>query len=227
VVIDGFSQPGSQTNNPGTITSVQDTQETDLAVLMVQVDGAQIGGVGTIGLAIAAQNCTVDGLSLTGFTGAAIALQVPATIVAGVPGDTIWGNFLGVTQFNPHSFNPVVPTTNLYANGTGIVIASPNNVVGGASPSFRNVIEGNSGDGVILYGTQGTGNTLGSNFILDNGGDGVLVLSASNRIGQAVGQGPAGGGNVISGNRGHGVHVLGPSARGNTIADNEIGTQIG
>src|SRR5262249_54125152 len=107
------------------------------------------------------------------------------------------------------------------------VIASPNNVIGGASPTFRNVIEGNSGDGVILYGTQGTGNTLASNFILDNGGDGVLVLSASNRIGEAAGQGPAGGGDVISGNRAHGVHVLGPSALGNSIVNNEIGTQVG
>src|SRR5262249_43597951 len=154
-VIDGFSQPGSQTNSSGAIFSVQDTQETDVAVLTIQVDGAQIGGVGTIGLTIAAQNCTVDGLSLTGFSGAAIALEPPSTIVAGVPGDTIWGNFIGVTQFNPHGFNPVVASTNLNANGAGIVIASPNNVIGGASPSFRNVIEGNSGDGVILYGTQG------------------------------------------------------------------------
>ncbi len=227
VVIDGFSQPGSSTNTSAQVFSVQDTQETDVAVVTVQVDGSQIGGVGTIGLAIAAQDCTVDGLSLTGFTGAAIALQPPATIVAGVPGDTIWGNFIGVTQFNPHSFNPVAASTNIDANGTGIVIDSPNNVVGGSSPSFRNVIEGNTGDGVILYGTQGTGNSLGSNFILDNGGDGVLVLSASNRIGQAVGQGPSGGGNVISGNRGNGVHILGPSAQGNSIVSNEIGTQVG
>ena len=89
------------------------------------------------------------------------------------------------------------------------------------------MIQGNSGDGVILYGSQGTRNTLDTNFILDNGDDGVLVLSANNQIGQAIGLGPAGGGNVISGNAGDGVHILGPAARANAAPNNEIGTRIG
>ena len=53
------------------------------------------------------------------------------------------------------------------------------------------------------------------------------MLSANNQIGQAIGPGPAGAGNVISGNAGNGVHILGPAARGNVVANNEIGTQIG
>ena len=87
-------------------------------------------------------------------------------------------------------------------------------MIGGTSPVDHNLIQGNTGDGVIIYGTQGTGNTIATNFILDNGGDGVLVLSANNRIGQASGQGPAGDGNVISGNQGSGVHILDPAAKG-------------
>ena len=110
--------------------------------------------------------------------------------VSGALGDTIWGNFIGVSQFNPKTFNPVSSKT-ANANGVGILIDSPNNVIGGTTPQYRNVIQGNSGDGVILYGSQGTRNTLDTNFILDNGGDGVLVLSATNQIGQAIGQGPS------------------------------------
>ena len=49
------------------------------------------------------------------------------------------------------------------------------------------MIQGNRGDGVIVYGSEGTGNTIATNFILDNGGDGVLLLSASNHVGQASG----------------------------------------
>ena len=99
--------------------------------------------------------------------------------------------------------------------------------IGGTSPPDRNVIQGNTGDGVIVYGSQGTGNTIATNFILDNGGDGVLLLSANNHVGQASGLGPAGAGNVISGNQGNGVHILDPAAKGNTVANNEIGTQVG
>ena len=69
----------------------------------------------------------------------------------------------------------------------GVLIDGPNNLLGGTNPWDRNVIEGNPGDGVILYGTQGTGNTIATDFILDNGGDGVLLLSASNHVGQASG----------------------------------------
>jgi len=220
VVIDGYSQAGSSTN-----TAIIDDAETDVAVLTVQIDPAEMDHDPN-GLTIEAPNTTVDGLSITGFSGAGIALEPSLNTVGGALGDTIWGDFIGVSQFNPKTFNPVSSKT-ANANGVGILIDSPNNVIGGTTPQYRNVIQGNSAGGVILYGSQGTRNTLDTNFILDNGGDGVLVLSATNQIGQAIGQGPSGAGNVISGNAANGVHILGPSARGNVVSNNEIGTQIG
>jgi hypothetical protein len=232
VVIDGYSQPGSAPNDslefqpPG----LDDDQETDIATILIQVDGSQIDGAGVDGFVVDSPSCTIDGLSITGFGGAAIALE-PASAGAsltGTLGDTVWGNFIGVSQFNSRSFNLVASANNPNANGVGIVIDSPSNVIGGANPIYRNLIQGNTGDGVIVYGVQGTGNTFASNFILDNGGDGVLLLSADNHVGQSsAAAGPAGAGNVISGNQGNGVHILGPLAKGNTVANNEIGTQIG
>ena len=231
VTIDGYSQPGSHDNDStqGIFYFVTDDQETDVASILVQLDGSQISGAGVNGLTIAAGGSTIDGLILTGFSGAAIALTPPTgnSTIGGSLGDTVWGNFIGVSQFNCRTFNPVDPSRNTDANGVGLLIDSSNNVIGGTTPPDRNVIQGNSGDGVILYGTQGTRNTLASNFILDNGGDGVLALSANNQIGQATAQGPAGAENVISGNLANGVHILDPAARGNTVANNEIGTQIG
>lgn len=228
LTIDGYSQPGSTQNDSSQFLppDTADDQETDIATIQIQVDGSQIPGGGTIGLDVQSAGCTIDGLSLTGFDGAAIFLEPGSSTVTGLAGDTVWGNFIGVSQFSPHSTDPVAPATNSEANGVGILIDSSNNVIGGSIPVDRNVIQGNMGDGVILFG-GGTGNTIGTNFILDNGGDGVLVLSPSNHIGQASGVGLAGAGNLISGNAGNGVHILGTTARGNTVANNEIGTQVG
>ena len=229
VVIDGYSQPGSSTNDSSQFLAPDtlDDQETDIATITVQLDGSQINAAGVAGLTIATPGCTVDGLSITGFSGAAIALEASATPITGSLGSTVWGNFVGVTQFSTRTFSPVNDAHNSNANGVGIAIDSPNNVIGGTSPVNRNIIQGNTGDGVIVSGMQGTGNTIATNFILDNGGDGVLLLSANNRIGQASGPGPAGAGNVISGNMGSGVHILDPAAKGNSVANNEIGTQVG
>ena len=51
-------------------------------------------------------NCTIDGLSITGFSGAGIALEPGSNTVSGALGDTIWGNFIGVSQFNPDDLQP-------------------------------------------------------------------------------------------------------------------------
>lgn len=226
VVIDGTTQPGSAVNNssedqpPDTL----DAQETDVASILVQIDGSQISSSQAIGLDVQAPGCTIDGLSLTGFSGAAIFLEAPSSSSVG---STIRGNLIGVSQFNPRTYNPVNDKANVAANGVGILIDGPNNLIGGASPSDRNIIQGNSGDGVIVYGAQGTGNAIESNFILDNGGDGVLLLSADNHVGMPGLAGLAGSGNLISGNLGNGVHVLDTSARGNSVENNEIGTQLG
>src|SRR5262249_34898871 len=177
------------------------------------------------GLTIAAYNCTVDGLILTGFGGAGIALEpLPSPPPAGAIGTTVWGNFIGVAQYSADQDLIVDPTRNPAANPAGVIVASANNAIGGTLPVGRNVIQGNRGAGVILYGAGATGNLVQGNFVLDNGGDGVLVLSAGNVIGQPVGAGMAGAGNAISGNRANGVRILGPSARGNLVAQGEIGT---
>ncbi len=229
LIIDAYSQPVTQTNDSSQLPGFAafNDQETDIATILIQLDGSETGNTNANGLVVAAPGCTIDGLSITGFGGAGIVLEPGSTTITGTLGDTVWGNFLGVTQFNSKGYNPVNPADNPYADGVGILVDSPNNVIGGASPPDRNLIQGNTGDGVIVYGSQGTGNAIATNFILDNGGDGVLLLSADNHIGQTSGQGLAGAGNLISGNQGNGVHILDPAAKGNTVANNEIGTQVG
>ena len=115
--------------------------------------------------------------------------------------------------------------------------ALPNGAAGvDVGPLFRNVtvrknvIGGNTGDGLVLRGQDGvvTGNWIGTSAVaasLGNAGSGVRLegfdpLDASgNRIG---GTGP-GDGNVIGMNLGSGIVSVGTAAR-NTIQGNWIGT---
>jgi CSLREA domain-containing protein len=114
-------------------------------------------------------------------------------------------------------------------NIVGVLVYSPNNIIGGSASGTRNVISGNDADGVEILG--GSGNQVIGNFIgtdvagmaaAGNGGSGVSLLNASSNI---VGGTVPGAGNVISGNGGDGVAIAGnPRASGNVIAGNFIGT---
>ncbi len=108
LVIDGYSQPGTVTNDssqylpPDTV----DDQETDIATILIQLDGSEINSTSADGLIVAAPGCTIDGLSITGFGGAGIVLEPGSTTISGSLGNTIWGNFIGVTQFNSRELQP-------------------------------------------------------------------------------------------------------------------------
>ena len=88
VIIDGYSQSGSSSNTLST---------SDNATILIQIDGAAIPSATypeADGLVIVAFNCTVDGLSITDFSGSGIAMEPPAIPVPplGAIGDDIWGD---------------------------------------------------------------------------------------------------------------------------------------
>ncbi len=119
-------------------------------------------------------------------------------------------------------------------DGVHIVNAASNSV---GSPIFEleerpsNLISGNAGAGVHVEGTKAINNAIIANFIgtngegglsseLGNGSHGVLISNApANTIGGLLNT----EGNVIGGNKGNGVHVVGTSASDNVIEGNEIG----
>lgn len=213
LIIDGYSAGGS----------VNTETTTDNASILVRIDGSGIDPSqypGAEGLRIEAYDCTVDGLSITGFSGSGIDIEPPSvpSPPTGSIGTTIWGNWIGVAPDGSAAPNP----------GAGVIVACSNNVIGGTLPDGRNLIE-NSGDaGVILCGPVGAGNLVQGSFILDNGGDGVLALSPNNVIGQPIGTWSTGAatpwaGNVISGNGSNGVYILDPASQGNIVSNNLIG----
>jgi len=106
---------------------------------------------------------------------------------------------------------------------------SVNNVVGGSSPAARNVISGNNGTGVFVWGAA-TGNTIAGNYIgvdvtgtvdLGNTGRGIELNRAANNT---IGGTAPGAGNVVSGNNAEAIGVFNASASGNVIQGNLIGT---
>jgi hypothetical protein len=130
------------------------------------------------------------------------------------------GNFIGVD----------ISGARALGNGFDGVLLSgvSNNIVGGTTPAERNLISGNGENGVYGYGNNARGNVISGNYIgtdltgmtaLANTASGVMIEGPGNTVGGAT----AGAGNLLSGNAGNGVYLLGLSASNNVIAGNIIG----
>jgi photosystem II stability/assembly factor-like uncharacterized protein len=133
---------------------------------------------------------------------------------------TIQGNLIGTDASGLKS----VP------NNIGINAGAPHTLVGGLIPGARNVISGNTGDGVDTggIGTMVQGNFIGTDITgtvaLGNGGSG---LGAGG--GALIGGTDDGARNIISGNGGFGNISLGGSGGSGsptTVQGNYIGTDL-
>jgi trimeric autotransporter adhesin len=129
-------------------------------------------------------------------------------------GTLIEGNFIGTDARG----NSPIPN-----GGTGLEVDGSLVTVGGTVAGARNVISGNSGDGV----TANTGDLIEGNFIgtdasgfvrLANAGDGIRLGGPNNVVGGTTGLAS----NVISGNAGSGILIV--NASDNLIEGNHIGS---
>ncbi len=120
-------------------------------------------------------------------------------------------------------------------NATGVdIFDSSNNRIGGTTAPERNVVSGNTQNGVTIEGNatgtlvQGNyvGTTAGGDQILANGGAGISIASPGVTIGGTT----SGAGNAISGNNGGGIVVDTASSnalvQGNTIGPNAALTAV-
>ncbi len=183
---------------------------------IIELNGAGAGaGVDGLRLGATADGSTIRGLVINRFTDDGI------DIAAGSDGHTIAGNYIGLDSSG---------TVDQGNAGHGIKIAGANTTVGGTIANTRNIISGNSRQGVIITGAAAANNTVLGNYIgtdvsgaLDRGNDnnGVFVedTGASNIIGGSI----AGAGNVISGNVEAGIEVVGTTTAGTQILGNIVG----
>ena len=156
-----------------------------------------------------------------------------AGLFIGEPGtdrNVVAGNMIGVDM----SGSRRMPNA-----GAGVVICegARHNRIGGTLPGERNIISGNGlysnlvsvGRGVHLYGTGTSYNTITGNLIgvagdsitpIRNLGNGVgLYFGAANNV---IGGDSEVAGNIISGNRSHGIHLQSPDTDRNMIRYNKI-----
>ncbi len=117
-------------------------------------------------------------------------------------------------------------------NSVGVEVSSPLTTIGGTASGARNIISGNSGDGVLIdigvSGSQVQGNYIGTDL---NGAKavanniGVYVQGSNNTVGGTIG----GSLNVISGNGTAGVYIdsgaSGVAVQGNYIGTDSSGTK--
>src|SRR6516225_41352 len=178
---------------------------------LIELDGSAAGLAN--GLTVFAGNTTIQGLAINRFQADGIRLQTNGI-------NRIVGNFLGTD-----------PTgTRAEGNGAGISIrgGSGNNTIGGTGVALRNIISGNTTNGILILDQGTTDNKIFGNYIgmdvtganlLGNGEEGLFIVdSSANRIGETA----AGAGNLISGNRVGGVRI--DNSHGNILLGNLIGT---
>lgn len=162
----------------------------------------------------------IGGNLISGNRQAGIAAEPNGSAAAGF--NTITGNSIGTTAAG----------TAAIANYAGVILFAGGNLVGSAAPGARNVISGNTWEGVVIAsGTSNIvqGNSIGTNAAgtrsLPNGGNGVWVISSATN---SIGGTSSGAGNIIADNGASGV-LIGDdasdgSADGNQILHNSIFT---
>ena len=209
VTIDGYTQD-SDTSDTSDDAKPNTLAVGNNAVLKIELDGTNASD----GLRIQAADSTVKGLVINRW---GVGVRISGS---GATGNKVEGNYIGT---NPSG------TADLGNTQHGVVIedSASNNTVGGTVAGTRNTISGNDDVGVGITSTAGTGNKLQGNYIgtkangteaLGNVNYGVVASTNNNTVGGTV----AGARNVISGNNGYGVYILGT---GNKVQGNYIGTE--
>jgi CSLREA domain-containing protein len=187
----------------------------------VQISGSSIAAANTHGLVLAAgsNGSTIKSLIIRQWTGNGIRILSNNNFIE--------DNYVGTDQTGNAAA----------ANSTGGVVINlaSGNTVGGATSAQRNVISGNTGDGVAISNTT-TANTVAGNYIgigangttdVGNTLNGVSIGLASNQlIGGSTATPGTAPGNVISGNGSDGVEInaTGGAASNNNVQGNLIGT---
>ncbi|HMO93104.1 MAG TPA: DUF4347 domain-containing protein, partial [Pirellulaceae bacterium] len=192
----------------------------------VRIDGStQRGYSGTPKVAIVNGDSRTIGLEFGGSSGGSTIRSLnirgfsTAGINIGTGNNTIVGNYIG-TNF---------AGTSAAGNYDGINIYSGNNnIIGGTDSIDRNVISGNTNNGIVLTGgsnnTQIIGNFIGLNAAGSAAlGNGSLGIYAGNVSGLVIGGTTASHRNVISGNTAHGI-MLDSNTSNSQVLGNFIGT---
>ncbi|MGD2146185.1 MAG: right-handed parallel beta-helix repeat-containing protein, partial [Anaerolineae bacterium] len=141
----------------------------------------------------------------------------------GTTRNTVSGNYIGTNPAGAAGLGNV-------KNGVWIAEGADCNLVGGDWAGARNLISGNYWDGINIYGSGASSNTIAGNYIgtdvsgsadLSNDGNGIFVGGGASY--NIIGGDWAGERNIISGNGSSGIHATGSDTRNNIVSGNYIG----
>jgi uncharacterized repeat protein (TIGR01451 family) len=143
----------------------------------VILDGTS-AGVGANGFTIDASGVSIRGFVIRRFNGAGI---VVTDASLNITDNVIAGNYIGIDANG----------TTAAGNGTGIRLAdhATNTMIGGSNLQDRNVISGNSGDGVLITGSTAQDSLVLGNYI---GTDAAGAAAVPNNRGVAIENGANG-----------------------------------
>jgi hypothetical protein len=195
---------------------------TDFTVVSGNIIGLDISGTtallnGWEGIHVTndAAYTTIGGTS-SGEGNVIVANYAPVKLETDANNNTISGNLLGTD----------VTGTIGFGVGTGVSISSGahDNTIGGSTIGERNVISGNGGRGLNIYGLGTDNNQVLGNFIgvditgaspLPNPSDGIRIWDSAqdNTIGP---------GNIIANNGSQGIYIYGADTDRNFITQNSI-----
>ena len=239
-------QSGASTNTIGGTTAAARN-----VIASNDLDGVYIHGTGTSGNVVQGNYIGIDATGTTALgnsdDGVWVGTGATGTTIGGTTagaGNVISGNIdVGIVISGTGTSNTVVQgnyigtdaagTSAVANNDDGIWIGggATNTTIGGTTASARNIISGNTMDGVQIHGAGTSNNVVQGNYIgvdvtglvaLANGDTGVVVSNGatSNTIGGAT----SAHRNVISGNTSFGVQLTGSGTDSNTVSGNYIGT---
>jgi CSLREA domain-containing protein len=187
ITINGYTEPGA---SPNTLANG------DNARILIELNGANAGPnadgllIGTTGAGSMIEGLAINRFSLNG-------------LEAQGGGDTIAGNFVGT--------NPAGSAAEPNQNDGIRISNSSNSTIGGTTPNARNVVSGNSVDGIHIVGSTGapaTGNLIRGNFVgVNAAGTGSVGLRPSGITSALIG--------TVAGNALAGIEISGGTA--NTI----------
>jgi uncharacterized repeat protein (TIGR01451 family) len=185
---------------------------------IVELDGTNAGAAAN-GVYVSAPNTTIRGLVVNRFALEGIVIDTHHGVVR--------GNYVGVD----------VTGTQARPNGRdGVLLHGAPNQVGGSDAADRNVVSGNTFDGIIVQNPATAGNVIQGNYVGTNAagtaaiGNGRWGITLEQSNSTTVGGDNPGQGNLVSGNLGYGIHVYycaPPNiCGGHLIAGNRVGTDV-
>ncbi len=203
-----------------TVTIDGSTQSGFVSTPVIELDGTA-AGINTDGLRlqVGSDGSIIRSLAINRFQDEGIDIRSDNNLVA--------GNHIGLTPAG---------TGALGNTGVGILLTdgATNNTIGGIVATDRNVISGNSQNGILINATgnhhhQVQGNYIGTDVngttALGNTLDGIRVQN--NASSNAIGGTAAGAGNLIAHNTASGIVISGAASRHNALYGNVIHTNTG